>query len=160
MLAALFSLADVVFTSSGFAAVLAPAVGTPVVNVLGGYEGCKSLSSGAKFAPYLGIEPAQPCSCFNSNCRSQSHCDKTLRVNMEVPRLRKFMSEICLRLSDKDWSTIALPTPKFAPPVLAQTAPPARPFPAPPRQSQAYINYLQEQRRKIYEEARARGGLA
>lgn len=160
MLAALFSLAAVVFTSSGFPAVLAPAVGTPVVNILGGYEGCAALSSAAKFVPYLGIEPAQPCSCMNSYCRQQSHCDKTLRVTAEIPRLRKFVSEICPRLSDKDWSTVPLPTVRFAPPTLTQSATPARPFPAPPRQSQAYLTYLQQQRREVYAAAKARGGLA
>lgn len=160
MLAALFSLADLVFTSSGFPTVLAPAVSTPVVNIVGGYESCVALSTAAKYAPYLGIEPAQPCSCMNSYCRQQAHCDKTLRVTAEIPRLRKFVSEICRTLSDKDWSTVPLPAVKFAPPTLTQTAPPARPFPAPPRQSQAYITYLQQQRRKVYADAVARGEKA
>lgn len=159
-IAALFALADLVFTSSGFAAVLAPAVGTPVVNVLGGYEGARSLSSGAKFAPYLGIEPASPCGCFNSGCRQQQHCDKTLRLNMEIPRLRTFVSEICMRLSDKDWSTVVAPTPKFVQPAPPQTVQPARSFPAPPRQSQAYLDHLLKQRRDAYAEAAARGGKA
>ncbi len=57
-LAALFEAAGLVFTSGGFAAILAPAVGTPCVSVYGGYEPAAWIGeSSSKFAPWLGIEP-------------------------------------------------------------------------------------------------------
>lgn len=89
-LAALISTADLVWTSGGFATILAPAVGTPVVSVLGGYEPASWLSAGAKFAPYLGIEPVNPCSCGSSMCHRR--CTKALDVPLAKQRLHEFVS--------------------------------------------------------------------
>ncbi len=96
MLAALFAQADLVFTSSGFAAILAPAVETPVVSVIGGYESAVWHSAGAKFAPYLGIDPVHPCQCGTSMCRQG--CDKTLDIPAAKARLRQFVSEQGVRI--------------------------------------------------------------
>jgi len=77
-LAALADIAGLVFTSPGFAAVLAQAVGTPVAVVFGGYENGSSFASGARFAPYLPIEPVKPCQCFahHHNCEKRIDMDK------------------------------------------------------------------------------------
>lgn len=75
-LAGLFSLASLVFCSPGFAVILAQAVGTPVATIFGGYERAYSFSAGAKFSPYLGIEPINPCDCFKHGCR----CSKSIDV--------------------------------------------------------------------------------
>lgn len=77
-LAALFKRADLVFTSSGFAAVLGPAVETPTISIVGGYEDPRCHDSGKKFAPYLAIGPERPCSCWTSACPAL--CDK--KINM------------------------------------------------------------------------------
>jgi hypothetical protein len=107
-LAGLFSLADLVFTSSGFAAILAPAVGTPVISVIGGYEMASYHSAGARFAPMLSIEPISPCRCQNSRCGR--NCNKALAMPVALERVREFilpitlgaapMSEICTQISD------------------------------------------------------------
>lgn len=86
-LAALMSEAALVYTSPGFAAVLAQAVGTPVCCVFGGYENAKSFSAGARFAPYLGIEPGRPCDCF----RHDHRCDKRIDVPAAIQALQAFI---------------------------------------------------------------------
>lgn len=75
-LAGLFSLTSLVFCSPGFAVILAQAVGTPVISIFGGYERAYSFSAGARFSPYLGIEPINPCDCFDHGCR----CSKSIDV--------------------------------------------------------------------------------
>jgi len=89
MLAALFARADLAFTSAGFGAILAPAVGTPVVSILGGYEHAAWLSSAAKFVPYLGIDPIRPCACAISGCHR--HCDKRINLPTATARLLEFV---------------------------------------------------------------------
>lgn len=75
-LAALTMRAAMVFASPGFLCVLAQAVSTPLVNVVGGYEDGTSFAAGARYAPYLPIQPIKPCPCF-----SHTHaCDK--RIDM------------------------------------------------------------------------------
>lgn len=91
-LAALFNQADLVFTSSGFAAVLAPAVGTPVVNIVGGYELPSAHDSGSKFAPMLTIGPRVPCKCWTSACNQL--CIKDTDMTDAVRRLGDFISRI------------------------------------------------------------------
>lgn len=102
-LAALFSQADLVFTSSGFATILGPAVGTPTVSVVGGYEVTGAHSSGAKFAPYLAIGPKVECGCWTSQCRQL--CDKSIDLTAGGMRLMEFVSENCIQLRDKNWLT-------------------------------------------------------
>jgi hypothetical protein len=99
-MAALFSLADLVFTSSGFPAILGPAVGTPTISIVGGYEHVAALSaSGARFVPFLGLGPDNECSCFTSAC--QRRCDTHIDLESALPKLYKFLSENCLPFSDK-----------------------------------------------------------
>jgi hypothetical protein len=92
-LAALFSLADLVFTSSGFPAILGPAVGTPTISIVGGYEDYRCHDSGAKFAPYLAIGPRVGCSCWTSACRKV--CDKSLDMDAAKASVLKFLSQTC-----------------------------------------------------------------
>ena len=75
--AALTRRASMVFCSPGFAAVLGQSVGTPVACVFGGYESGYSFSSGSKFAPYLPIEPIQPCECFRHDHDCSKQIDAT-----------------------------------------------------------------------------------
>ena len=97
-LAALFSLADVVYTSGGFGTLLAMAVKTPVVSVLGGFEPASWASAGARFSPYLGIEPKVPCACGRSGCAMP--CTKELDLPLAAARLREFLSSICIQTPD------------------------------------------------------------
>lgn len=88
-LAALFKAADLVLTSSGFGAILAPAVGTPCISVIGGYEDSRAHDSGAKFAPYLCIEPLTPCRCWNSGCAMA--CTKEIDMLPAIDAIAKFV---------------------------------------------------------------------
>ncbi len=90
MLAALFAKAKVVLTTGGFGVVLAQAVSTPVIAVLGGYEDHRSYSCGAKWVPYLGIDPMRPCQCF-----SHTHnCDKRIDLPEASRRIQEFLSAL------------------------------------------------------------------
>jgi hypothetical protein len=97
-LAALAQLSELVFTSSGFAAILGPAVGTPTISIVGGYEDPRCHDSGAKFAPYLSIGPRVPCSCWTSACRNV--CDKKVEMLSAMTAIDDFLSEI--RIQDQD----------------------------------------------------------
>ncbi len=81
-LAALFSVAKMVFTSPGFPVVLAQAVSTPVFALFGGYEDHRSFLGGARYSPYLGIDPINPCQCFSHG----HHCKK--QVDLETAKMR------------------------------------------------------------------------
>lgn len=88
-LAALFSMSAMVFTSPGFAVPLAQAVGTPVACIFGGYQNSKSLSVGASYAPYLGIETIKQCDCF-----SNSHpCCKTIDMPPALKKIKQFADD-------------------------------------------------------------------
>lgn len=91
-MAALFHEADLVFTSSGFAAILAPAVGTPCISVVGGYEDGRAHDSGARFAPFLSIEPVVPCRCWSSACRQM--CTKEIDMIPAVDQIAAFVRDI------------------------------------------------------------------
>lgn len=85
-LAALAMHAAVVFASPGFLCVLAQAVSTPVINIVGGYEDGRSFRAGASYAPYLAIEPRKPCPCF-----SHTHlCDKRIDMAEAFRRIGEF----------------------------------------------------------------------
>lgn len=85
-LAALTARAALVYTSPGFAVILAQAVGTPSVVVFGGYENSSSFSAGARFAPYLGIDTLTPCDCF-----SHHHgCEKRIDMASAIKRISRF----------------------------------------------------------------------
>lgn len=75
-----------VFTSPGFAVILAQSVGTPVVGVFGGYENSQSFTPGEKYAPCLWVDPIVPCQCF-----SHTHkCKKAIDVPKWLPLLDEF----------------------------------------------------------------------
>lgn len=88
-LAGMFSIADLVVTSSGFAAILAPAVGTRCINIVGGYEDARAHDSGKLFAPFLSIEPAVPCRCWSSACTKP--CMKDIDMLAAVDHIAKFV---------------------------------------------------------------------
>jgi hypothetical protein len=98
-MASLTKRAALAFTSSGFMAILGPAVGTPTVSVVGGYESLGCHDSGERFAPYLAIGSIKQCACWTSQCRL--HCDKTIDLTAALPRLTEFVSQNCIQIWDK-----------------------------------------------------------
>lgn len=86
VLAGLFKRAALVFTSPGFAVILAQSVGTAVVGVFGGYENSKSFTAGEKYAPCLWIDPIEPCQCFSH----KHNCKKAIDVDKWLPVLNEF----------------------------------------------------------------------
>lgn len=120
-LAALFSLADIVYTSSGFAAILGPAVGTATISVVGGYETIGCHDSGRKLAPYLAIGPrGGQCMCWTSSCTKT--CDKRLNMDQADEQVRGFLSEKRIQIWDNVRSFGEMFDPEFGPGPL----PPAR----------------------------------
>jgi ADP-heptose:LPS heptosyltransferase len=91
--AALVASAGLVYTSPGFAMVLAQAVGTPAACVFGGYEDACSFSSGAHLAPFLPIEPVNPCNCFQHD----HACDKRIDMPAALQRIKDFTDEFADR---------------------------------------------------------------
>ncbi len=89
-MAGLFALASMVYTSSGFAVPLAQAVGAPVVSVFGGYESSWSFSAGARFSPYLGIDPVRPCACFSH----YHECDRRIDESKATADIRSFAQRV------------------------------------------------------------------
>lgn len=80
---ALTKMASLVYCSPGFAAVMAQAVGTPVVCVFGGYERSSFFFDGHKIAPCVGIDTISPCDCF-----SHSHaCEKRIDIPTALRRI-------------------------------------------------------------------------
>jgi len=90
-MAALMARAALVYTSSGFPAVLGPAVGTPTVSIQGGFEPARWHADGARWAPYLGIDTMAPCSC-SGQCHTA--CSKLI----DMPRARAAIAEFVLKL--------------------------------------------------------------
>lgn len=90
ILAAIMHRSDLVLTSGGFAAMLGPAVETPTISVLGGYEPAGWCADGAKFSPYLAIDPVTPCRCGSSGC--QNRCTKLLDMPIAFARIDAFTS--------------------------------------------------------------------
>lgn len=88
-LAGLFSISSLVFASPGFAVILAQAVETPVCAVFGSYEASYSFSGGARWCPYLGIDPITPCDDF----KHDNNKDKTIDVAKAKSRLAVFSEE-------------------------------------------------------------------
>ena len=88
-LAGLFSIAAVTYTAPGFAVILAQAVETPVAAVFGSYEASYSFSGGARYSPYLGIDPITPCDDF----KHDNTKDKTIDVAKAKRRLKLFAEE-------------------------------------------------------------------
>lgn len=88
-LAGLFSIAAMAYTAPGFAVILAQAVGLPVAAVFGSYEASYSFSGGARYSPYLGIDPIVPCDDF----KHDNTKDKTIDVPKAKSRLEIFAAE-------------------------------------------------------------------
>ena len=86
---ALTASAALVFTSPCFMTVLAQAVSTPLICIFGGFEGKESFSAGARYSPWLPIEPINPCACWSPAC---SH-DKTIDVPVAHARIAQFIAE-------------------------------------------------------------------
>ncbi len=91
-LAALMHRADLVLTSGGFAAMLGPAVETPTISVLGGYEPPAWCADSGKFSPFLCIAPPHPCQCGVSGC--QQRCDKIIDMAKAISSIDAFTSMI------------------------------------------------------------------
>ena len=88
-LAGLFSIASMTFCSPGFSVILSQAVCTPVVCSFGSYESSYSFSPGAKFAPYLGIDPIIPCDDFKH--------DDTRDKSIDIPRAKARLADFAAR---------------------------------------------------------------
>jgi hypothetical protein len=113
-LAGLFAVADLVFTSGGFAAILGPAVGTPVISILGGYERAAWCASGARFAPYLAIEPINPCQCATSICSKQ--CQKQTDIPAARSKILSFVGSLAFSANAEKRPTTEMFTPEPPPP--------------------------------------------
>jgi hypothetical protein len=128
-MAALFSRAAVVFTSSGFPAILGPAVRVPTISIQGGFEPSSWHADGAKFAPYLGIDPINPCICATSACTKM--CAKTLDMPVARQRVAEFLG-LSATAESRPVSEI------FAPAVYP---PPSRRGPAPRTAPQVRVGH-------------------
>ena len=68
-------LAHLVFSAPGFMTVLSQALETPAITIFGGFEDQRSFSAGARFSPWLPIEPVHPCACWSHDCRHSKAID-------------------------------------------------------------------------------------
>ena len=87
-MAGLFSKAKLVFTTGGFAVIMAQAVETPVIAIMGGYEDHRSYLGGARFSRYLGIDPIKPCQCFSHDHK----CQKAIDIPSAQKRIEDFIA--------------------------------------------------------------------
>jgi hypothetical protein len=85
-IAGIVDLAAMSFGSPGYLIPLSQALGRPVVCVFGGYENGSSFSAGARFAPYLPIEPIDPCNCW----RHDHACKKAIDLPLAKSKLIEF----------------------------------------------------------------------
>jgi ADP-heptose:LPS heptosyltransferase/predicted O-methyltransferase YrrM len=85
-LAALMARAALVYSSPGFAMVMAMAVGTPLIGVFGGFENARIWTDSALYSPFLGINPIEPCICF----RHDHACKKEIDIASALPEVRRF----------------------------------------------------------------------
>jgi len=125
-LAALFKRASLVFTSSGFPAILGPAVGTPTICVQGGFEPASWHADGGRFAPYLGIDTLSPCVCATSACTRP--CPKTINMAAASAALRDFTAGLGFSppAESRPLTEIfspAAPTPRPTPPPVPRIMP-------------------------------------
>jgi hypothetical protein len=126
-MAALVAKAALVYTSSGFPAILGPAVGAPTVSVQGGLEPAAWHADGAKYSPYLGIDTLAPCNC------GVGHCDRHCTKKLDMPRARAAVAEFVGKLGistaaeTRPLSEIFIPA--AHPPAPCRTAPEPRVMP-------------------------------
>lgn len=74
----LFGLAkrsSLMFGAPGFITVMGQAVETPTITIFGGYEDATSFKSGARFSPWLPIEPIRSCPCFTHSHKCRKRID-------------------------------------------------------------------------------------
>jgi len=170
-LAALVKAADLLVTSSGFGAILGPAVGTPTISVVGGYEDGRAHDSGKRWAPYLAIEPEQPCACWTSNC--QRSCNKKINLSKAALAVQHFIFELSKQRTGKVLDIFAnssMPLPDlwdmFDPEVVPGSSRPATPFGKPafsttlPTNHPHYLRQLQMVRAQERAAAERQGGKA
>lgn len=87
-LAALASIAGLVYCSPGFLLVLAQAVGARLCAVFGGHESPRLYDHG--HPRHLLIGPRRPCECF-----SKEHaCDKAIDVQRAAQQLQEFVTDV------------------------------------------------------------------
>lgn len=141
-LAGLYRAAALVWCSSGFSAILGPAVGTPTISIVGGYETTGAHDSGKRHAPFLSIGPKKECMCWSSGCNQQ--CDRQIDMSAAVGRLHKFIHG---RFAIKLFPRVRGPEEMFDPAPVAKQAAPFPPLP--PTNSQNYALLLQMQRQRI-----------
>jgi ADP-heptose:LPS heptosyltransferase len=101
--AGLMARAALVFCSPGFAIHLAQAIGTPVIGIFGGHESSRFYEIGGRFAPTLGIDPAQPCECFSKRHR----CNKDINISVAAARIERFIATHCCRHAADDSASAA-----------------------------------------------------
>lgn len=94
-LVGLFAMASMVYTSPGFATVLAQAVSTPLVTVFGGRESGQTISLGARYSPTLAIDPIKPCMCMST----EHGCSENKAIDLVVAR-RKIIGFTDASLAD------------------------------------------------------------
>ena len=99
-LAALTARAALVYCSPCFLTVLAQAVETPLVCVFGGFEGANSFAAGARFSPWLPIEPINPCACWTWNCRH----DKTIDLAAAAAKIERFIRDNHADIADAKYA--------------------------------------------------------
>lgn len=92
MLAALMARAALVYTSPGFALVMALSVGTPAIAVFGGFECAQRWIDSALYGPFLGINPRKPCNCFREICGG---CSKDINLAAALPQVERFAAMAC-----------------------------------------------------------------
>jgi ADP-heptose:LPS heptosyltransferase len=83
----LFSIANLVMAAPGFALAMAQATGTPVVIVFGGMESSYAHRSSTVWAPFLGIDPINPCNCWSA----MHSCNKKIDMVNATKRLMEFL---------------------------------------------------------------------
>jgi hypothetical protein len=168
-IAALTKAASLVVTSSGFAAILGPAVGTPTLSIIGGYEDGRAHDSGMRFAPYLAIEPEQPCRCWSSACAQP--CTRKLNMSKASLAIQNFIWRVTSEQTGKPLDIFReFPLPELAdlfdPEDTGQATPLATPFGRPafattlPTNHPHYLRQLQMMRAKEREAVLRRGGTA
>jgi len=141
-LAALFKATDLVFTSSGYPAILAPAVETPCINIVGGYEEPSTHDSGARFAPFLSIGPRDPCRCWTSGCMQR--CLKDIDMVPAIDKIAAFMQEhFAINILPRRGEVSDMFETESA---SSGPAPLAAPFGAPARNTPAFYAALQNSR--------------
>ena len=116
-LAAIMARAALVYTSSGFPAVLGPAVGTPTISIQGGFEPARWHADGARWAPYLGIDTMDPCVCSGA-------CNKVCSKLIDMPPARAAVAEFVGKLGFSAFAETRPLSEMFAP---AEAMPPSLP---------------------------------